>query len=97
MLQISSFCDQGKRKEQEDRFKIIKSFAGNKHLTLLIVCDGHGGQAAANWLIDCFPIYLCDTVTKAKSSDKYGLLMKQTLERCVQEWDKMCFGDKKIT
>lgn len=93
-MEVTSFCHQGERPEQEDRFSILSNFAGNKHLTLLTVADGHGGQAAAKMLIEAFPKQLASLITKCKHEKltKFTTLMSQALAHCVEEWDRKCFG-----
>ncbi len=89
---ISSFCHQGKRKEQEDRFRICKEFAGNKHLTLVYVCDGHGGHKAADFLTDRYETVFTEIIHRCDNYGNYTVLMAQALEQCVQEWHFKCFG-----
>ncbi len=93
-MEISDFTHIGSRDYQEDRFRVLKNFAKRDELTLLVVCDGHGGKAAAIWLVDRFGEVLQDLVIKNPANKKYTLLMKEALEKCVDEWDTKCFGDQ---
>ncbi len=99
LLHKSSFQSIGIRKTQEDKFKIMFPFANQTNLILLIVCDGHFGLAATDFLINRFPILLETFITKCKTSGvtKYTTFMNQALQVCVEEWDYKCFGDKLYT
>lgn len=96
MLHVTSFHHQGTRHEQEDRYKICSNFAGNKHLTLVYVCDGHGGYKAAEFLNARYETVLCELLTKCDSYSNYTVLMSQAFTVCVQEWDRSCFGNIKF-
>ena len=91
---LSHFQDIGQRPYQEDRFKIIQNFAAKSNLVLVIVCDGHGGQKAADFLLKRFPEVLVGFLTSCPNSTNYTTLMGQALEQCVSEWDKHCFEDQ---
>ncbi len=95
-MQISDFTHIGARDYQEDRFKITKNFAGKDELTLLVICDGHGGKTAAIWLVDRFGMILKDLIAKDEEK-KYTALMSMALSKCVEEWDRKCFGSHVIT
>ncbi len=92
-MQISEFQHIGERPYQEDKIKIIRDFANQQNLTLVIVCDGHGGQKASDMLVKRFPDVLKSFFQSCKGiTTNYAGLMGQALEQCIQEWDKHCFG-----
>lgn len=94
---ISHYHIQGNREYQEDRFVILENFANNKDWTLIVVCDGHGGQAAVNYLIQSFPKELSNLFIKHVKTDTVKDIsrrMEQAFELCVKNWDEKCFGDK---
>ncbi len=90
---VSEFQHIGQRPYQEDKIKVIKDFANQKNLTLIVVCDGHGGQKASDMLVSRYPEVLKQFFKNCKGiTTNYAALMGQALEQCVQEWDKHCFG-----
>jgi len=98
ILHHSTFQDKGTRERQEDRYKYIHPFFEQKNLCLIMVCDGHAGQTAAQFLIERFPDLLTLYLSQCKSSGNtnYTMFMAQALKTCVQEWDTKCFGDQLI-
>lgn len=92
-MNITYFTHQGTRDAQEDRYCITENFAGNNHLTLICVCDGHGGSAACDMLIARYPKLLADIILECNKEKKYTQLMAAALKKCVEEWDTTCFGD----
>lgn len=98
-MHVSSWTSIGGRKYQEDRFFVGARFCGKEHLTLFVVCDGHGGAQASSFLIAHFPEKLSELVSQEYAKGKrpksakptVGSLMVQALATCEEEWDRMCF------
>ncbi len=91
-MEITDFTHIGSRDYQEDRFKVTKRFANRDELSLLVVCDGHGGKSAAIWLVDHFEPELREIVDKTDDK-KYTIMMRDALANCVDKWDRICFGE----
>lgn len=55
MANITQYQHVGSREYQEDRMVVIPGFAKLPHFTLCLVCDGHGGDATSEFLINEYP------------------------------------------
>ena len=108
MTSVTQYQHIGSRDYQEDRMVVIPGFARLPHFTLCLVCDGHGGDATSDFLIEEFPKQLhmaFDQYRKSKKKAKQsGEEMKEkenvttnlmgiALERCIELWDEKCFGN----
>ncbi len=100
-MHISVHSRIGKREYQEDRHAVIPTFAGFKHLTLCIVCDGHGGYQASSFLIKEFPLQLVKIVQEqaalrtnknSKARKRFTEMLGLAMEACIVIWEKLCFG-----
>ena len=94
-MQISEYQNVGLRDYQEDKFAVLKKFAGLSHLTLCFVADGHGGDQCSSFLVKNYPLQLLQVfreqqgLTKRK---KFVEMLGIALERCIEKWDQICFG-----
>ena len=79
MASITQYQNIGSRDYQEDRLKVIEGFGGLPYFTLCLVCDGHGGEATSNFLIDEFPRQL------GLAFDQYRKSRREKQQRGVQE------------
>ena len=61
----------------------------NKTLTLLIVCDGHGGDKCANFAISHFP----DQVEQLIKLHGTTRVLEHALTATVDAWDMKCFAN----
>ncbi len=95
-MHLSTYHEQGLRDYDEDKFIILEKFAGLSHLTLCLVCDGHGGDHASIYLVAEFPKQLLKVFREQKPSEKrkkFVEMLGLALERCIEVWDKHCFGE----
>lgn len=70
---ITQYQNIGSRSYQEDRMCVIPGFAKLPHFTLCLVCDGHGGTATSEFLIEEYPKQLSaafDQFRKSKKASK---------------------------
>jgi len=98
VMDITTYNDIGQRPYDEDRHGVFKKFAGLAHLTLCLVCDGHGGDQCSIFLLENYPKHLLQifreqqTTVKEKRK-KFAQLLGMALERCIEQWDRLCFKE----
>jgi serine/threonine protein phosphatase PrpC len=94
LLHKSFFQHIGKRPHQEDQCKLVSPFAQQRNLLLAVVCDGHAGSQASQFLMERFIAVLSDFISNCKQDGvrQYTTFMRHALRVCVDEWDAKCFG-----
>lgn len=93
MLEYTTFVHQGQRETQEDRWKVLSNFANNKLWSLFMICDGHGGYMAAEFLLERFPENFLQELKKSQNDKKkITSALLNAFSVAVQEWDEKCFG-----
>ncbi len=95
MLSITAFTDIGKRPYQEDRYTVISKFGGRSHLSLTMATDGHGGSETSTFLSTEYPKQLLEVFKEQRAAEqrlKFVQMMGIALERCIEVWDRKCFG-----
>jgi len=99
MLSITTCQLQGRREYQEDRWVVETNLAKCAHLTLCVVCDGHGGTECSTFLVRQYPLHLAKEIQQQQEQAasikraSFTRLLGIALEKCIQDWDKYCFGD----
>jgi len=104
MLNVTTHQDQGERDYQEDRWTVVPNLGNCAHLTLCLVCDGHGGFQCSTFLANQYPIQLAKEIqdqqedmmsstTPTQKRAPFLTMMGKALETCIENWDRYCFGD----
>lgn len=89
-MQHTAFSHIGQRDSQEDRFSITEL---SKTHTLFTVCDGHGGDACVEFVIDNFPNvfkrHYAESKAKSPNIDK---IFAKSVQEIIDTWDTKCLG-----
>ena len=86
----------GHRPSMEDHFVLAEQTIGRKHLTLLGVCDGHGGDRVAQLVARDWPALLfdfCSAIAQAPTLDAEHAMIGRAAEASLQAMDDRVHGE----
>ena len=86
--EISTVNVIGNRPYNEDRLSTVKL---SDTLTLLTVCDGHGGYRCADFAINWFPNQVRDLLRDMSPNEA---ILKRALTSTIDAWDALSFKGK---
>lgn len=79
----------------EDSHCVIERLGGREDVSLVIVCDGHGSDWAAQYVIDKLPRYLAKSVTSGSSFSDVQEIFEEACEMVSQQINTLILGRQK--
>ncbi|KAL2893913.1 putative protein phosphatase 2C 30 [Bienertia sinuspersici] len=89
-IQGKDYCllsKKGRRENMEDRYEVITDISGDPSQAFFAVVDGHGGQAAADYVADNLGNNILSALGNQKEVDEHAVV-EQAIRRGYMETDK---------
>ncbi|KMT19915.1 hypothetical protein BVRB_1g009620 [Beta vulgaris subsp. vulgaris] len=80
------FSKKGRRENMEDRYKVITDISGDSNQAFFAVVDGHGGEAAADYVADNLGKNILSSLENIVEADQHTV--EQAIRRGYLETDK---------